>query len=284
MSVNFGRGRCCTTIEEPRRARRSRALSEGNKHRAVYQIDTRWKVGETVKIAFMGGTAAQCAHTQKVLQTFEKYINLKFEWNVPLEQSDVRVAFVRGGGSWSFIGAQCRGVAKDRSTMNLGWLPDAPVDSDRGTILHEGGHMLGLQHEHLSPNIPYTWNRDVVIKALGAPPNNWSVATIEGQVLNKIDASRKDIVASEFDFQSIMLYAIDPSWTMEGVGYAGNTRLSVTDKMTLAKMYPYDDGRVIDFADDDDDGEVITIPPVPPTVERCCGGCQTAFSALFKKN
>ena len=39
--------------------------------------------------------------------------------------------------------------------MNLGWLDDTPVANttanERGVILHEFGHVLGLVHEHQSP-------------------------------------------------------------------------------------------------------------------------------------
>jgi len=37
--------------------------------------------------------------------------------------------------------------------MNLGWVEEGAeiVDEDRGVILHEFGHTLGLNHEHQSP-------------------------------------------------------------------------------------------------------------------------------------
>lgn len=44
-------------------------------------------------------------------------------------------------------------VGKSQPTMNLGWIADDVMleDSERGVILHEFGHVLGLMHEHQNP-------------------------------------------------------------------------------------------------------------------------------------
>lgn len=214
--------------------------------RAVFIGDVRWQAGETIRIAFMGGTNEQRTHVVNTGSTWLKYANLKFVWDVSQPESDVRVAFEKGKGSWSFMGRQCRGVDKARSTMNLGWLPEKPAAADVGTILHEFGHMLGLAHEHHSPNGTLTWRREVVIKTLGGPPNNWSEATIQGNVFAKYKIGESGLVASAFDPQSIMLYSFPAEWTEEGVATKANEKLSREDKLMISEIYPTDGGIDVD--------------------------------------
>lgn len=44
-------------------------------------------------------------------------------------------------------------VGKTQPTMSLGWIADDTIldDRERGVILHEFGHVLGLLHKHQSP-------------------------------------------------------------------------------------------------------------------------------------
>jgi len=234
--------------------------------RAVFIGAVQWKVGETIKIAFIGGTEEQKAHVQKTANQWLKYANLKFEWNVAVEDSDVRVAFESGKGSWSFMGRQCRGVDKTRATMNLGWLPAKPAANDVGTILHEFGHTLGLAHEHNSPNATLTWRRDVVIASLSGPPNNWSVETIEANVFAKYKLGESELVASNFDPLSIMLYSFPAEWTEEGVATKANDKISREDKLMISTMYPIEGG-----VDVDDE---------PITTSKC--GCNKGIKDVAK--
>ena len=57
--------------------------------------------------------------------------------------SDIRVAFVQNGNSWSLIGRQALFAKSNEPTMNLGWLTDWTPDYEfKRTILHEFGHAL----------------------------------------------------------------------------------------------------------------------------------------------
>ena len=67
------------------------------------------------------------------------------------ENGIVRIAFDPKGGLWSYVGIYVLTISdKTEPTMNLGWIKDTKVTNayDRGTILHEWGHTLGLLHEH----------------------------------------------------------------------------------------------------------------------------------------
>ncbi len=51
------------------------------------------------------------------------------------------------------FGKEALRAGKSEPTMNLGWVTNeaSTSDKERGTILHEFGHALGLLHEHQSP-------------------------------------------------------------------------------------------------------------------------------------
>lgn len=110
--------------------------------------------------------------------------------------------------------------------MNLGWVLEGAQNAaeNRGTILHEVGHALGLKHEHQSParGGTLTLNEQgsfatlftafedtyighlAIIWAYRQPPNSWSEAQTRRQiinVLNKQDTSNY----SELDVDSIMM-------------------------------------------------------------------------------
>ena len=121
--------------------------------------------------------------------------------------------------------------------MNLGWLtPDSAEEEYSRVVLHEFGHALGLIHEHQSPAGGMRWNKTAVIADLSGPPNYWDVQTIEHNVFLRYSGIHTQF--TEFDPQSIMLYAFPRHWTLDGVEFPQNTRLSATDKGFIKLCYP----------------------------------------------
>lgn len=194
----------------------------------------RW-TDRQIKVAFLEGSPALQEKVLAVAKTWEKYANIEFVLSNS-EDSDIRVAFQTGMGSWSYLGTDSLSIAKDAPTMNYGWLDDNSTQAViRRVVLHEFGHAIGFVHEQQNPTEPIRWNKAAVYADLSKPPNNWDPATIENNMFRKYD----DVIASAVDSKSIMMYPIPKSWTENGYFSAGfNSELSEQDKEIAQRAYP----------------------------------------------
>ena len=206
---------------------------------AALLLETKWKPGSEITVRFMQGAPELKRRVRAVAQewTGEKMANLKLKF-VDAGPAEIRVAFMPGNGSWSYLGAQCRGIPADQPTMNYGWLTStSPDDELRRVVLHEFGHALGLIHEHQNPNEPIKWNRTAVIADLSGPPNNWDTARIEHNIFKRYDPNA--VSATPVDKESIMMYAIPKAWTLDGFSADLNPAVSPTDVEFIRGAYPW---------------------------------------------
>jgi hypothetical protein len=134
-------------------------------------------------------------------------------------------------GAWSYIGTDCRSIPLNEATMNLGFL-------DGGSAAHEFGHAIGLAHEHQNPAGGIQWNEEVVIGECAKSPNFWDEETTPHNVLREYSVDQ--INGTAFDPESMMLYFLPASWTLNGIGTEANEVLSRLGKEFIAgaKMYP----------------------------------------------
>ncbi|MCE5290727.1 MAG: M12 family metallopeptidase [Nocardiaceae bacterium] len=201
--------------------------------------DTKWRTGEEITVRFLEGAPDLKRRVREVAEqwTGEKMANLTLKF-VDKGPADIRVAFVKGNGSWSYLGTVCQQIPANQPTMNYGWLtPTSSDDEVRRVVLHEFGHALGLIHEHQNPNRPIKWNRAAVIADLSGPPNNWDPATIENNMFKKYDPS--ELASTPVDAESIMMYPIPKSWTLDGFSAGMNRALSPTDVELIRAQYPW---------------------------------------------
>ncbi len=188
-----------------------------------------WVNGSNLRVRFLGGTPAQQAKAKEQAQWWTQHANLTFEFN-DAPDAEIRIAFDPSDGAWSYIGTDCQAIPRNQPTMNLGFL-------DGGTAAHEFGHAIGLAHEHQNPAGGIEWNEEVVIRDLMGPPNNWTVAQIRHNVLDKYSADQ--IRGTQFDPDSIMLYFFPDSWVKSGNGTKANEVLSALDKAFIASERAY---------------------------------------------
>jgi len=202
----------------------------GGRTRAISPKGKAWVNGSTLRVRFMGGTAAQQRVAREQAAWWTEVANLKITVdNAP--NAEFRIAFDANDGAWSYVGTNCRGIPLNEPTMNLGFL-------DGGTAAHEFGHAIGLAHEHQNPAGGIQWNEAVVIRELAKSPNFWDEQTTRHNVLQRYTADQ--INGTVFDPKSIMLYFFPAEWTLNGIGTEANEVLSSLDKSFIAgaKMYP----------------------------------------------
>ncbi|KAK7685770.1 hypothetical protein QCA50_011116 [Cerrena zonata] len=120
--------------------------------------------------------------------------------------------------------------------MNFGWFNDNTQDTEFSrTVVHEFGHALGCIHEQSQPNANIQWNKDYVYKYY--EKIGWNHADVDSNVFYQYGSA--GIMASNYDSQSIMQYAIPRGFTTNGFVVGWNTHLSQGDIDFIKRVYPY---------------------------------------------
>lgn len=211
------------------RQQRRLAMPNG-RMRAISPIGKQWVNGSTIGIRFLDGTGDQKQMVRDIAPIWTEHANLNFEFT-DHPRAEIRVTFDANDGAWSYVGTDNLSIPLHAATLNLGW-------QDQSVILHEFGHMIALSHEHQNPDGGIEWNDEAVIRDLSGPPNFWDEATIRHNVLNKYSADQ--VMGTDFDAASIMLYAFPDAWTSNMGATHENDDLSRMDEdfVKSERMYP----------------------------------------------
>ena len=85
-----------------------------------------WKPGMTLRVRFLDGDPVVQQRIQPFAREWSKYANIKFDFgNDP--NAEIRISF-RQRGSWSYLGTDVLGIARNQATMNYGWLTPTMAD------------------------------------------------------------------------------------------------------------------------------------------------------------
>ncbi|CAI8860516.1 MULTISPECIES: hypothetical protein [Pseudomonas] len=201
-----------------------------------------WTPGCTLRIAFLNGTQEFKEATIAAASNWLPHINLKFAF-VDGEQGDIRILSEEGTFS-SYIGTDAL-LFPDEPTMRLWPHPPSQARYFAANVMHEFGHMLGVEHEQTNPTANIPWNKPAIYEQSGItdnPEDDNYQARVTRERLHQwyFDlADPSESIYSEYDRKSIMHYAVSQSWTVGDFQIFINLDLSEKDKAFMAKAYPY---------------------------------------------
>lgn len=244
-SSHFGLGSCNLPIV-PERPLGPNVSS--HRESLIRYIEKKWVNGTKLRYYLFqaGPWRGEASNLELVRQAFDVWedvgIGIEFEEVDNINEAHIRIGFLRGDGSWSYVGRDVIDIpGRNERTMNFGW--DLTLDPRGGgldTPVHEIGHTLGFPHEHQNPFSGIVWDEEAVYTEFGGPPNNWPRDQVFHNILRKL--SRNEVEGSAWDPNSVMHYGFGPGLIKEpaqfrsGLNPAGG--LSETDKAEARKFYP----------------------------------------------
>ncbi|VVM55785.1 hypothetical protein PS662_01040 [Pseudomonas fluorescens] len=212
----------------------------GRKKRAAGKHTYFWAPGRTLRIAFLNGDQSFKDAVKAAVSIWQPYVNLNFEF-VGGAEGDIRIKS-EAGIYWSYIGTNAL-TETDQSLPTMRLSPDHTLSLKffNANTLHEFGHVLGAEHEHLHPESTIPWNRQAVYADHGVPEDadedHDARRMVDERYFNLLDAS--EVAYSPYDPLSIMHYAVRQDWTEGNFKIDLNFVLSEKDKAFMAAIYPF---------------------------------------------
>ncbi|KAJ7235845.1 hypothetical protein C8J57DRAFT_1571489 [Mycena rebaudengoi] len=212
---------------------------------AVPPSEQNSNVSKQTIIGAIGGkttTSASFSVVTKLDQLWDSGATLTYSLpyaNISFQRASLgmlRISFNDKLGSWSYVGTVNMQIPTSEATMNLGWIADTNVisDDERGVVLHEFGHVLGLESPARSGKIHL--NEDAVYAYYG-PTQRWDRPTIKSQIIdvyNSNDVSNYSVL----DTTSVMMYFMPHQMNVEQIDIPPNDALSDLDKAYMVINYP----------------------------------------------
>jgi hypothetical protein len=197
--------------------------------------NTLWNNGRVLTVSFMGGKKKIQDAIKEQAVKWMRHCNIELVFTKTKKPTDVRIAFVKKEGSWSYMGTEILTIAANKSTMNFGWFTEKTDEEEyQRTVLHEFGHTIGCMHEHENPKGGIKWNKKLAYTYY--MEQGWSKEEVDEQVFSKL--SINSIRGTKIDKNSIMMYPIPNEITLDDFEVGWNNDLSVGDKKFIAKIYP----------------------------------------------
>ena len=212
-----------------------------------------WRPGSAIKVCFLAGDQGLRRDIASVMSEWTSGVNLKLDFGSSDYQScstgddsDVRIGFSDPAVnySYSYVGTQSREQARrGKQTMNFYRFDVArPSPTEfRRIVLHETGHLFGLEHEQQNPQANYCREHfDPGKLRAYFGKFGWTPSMVEVFVTRAFDVST--VTTTAFNPRSIMYYAFVPDVFVPGtsdVCWIYNTQLSDDDISIVRTAYPF---------------------------------------------
>lgn len=170
--------------------------------------------------------------TKDSINKWAPHINLKLEF-VDGPDGDIRIAANNQTGGHSAIGRQANDIPKSEPTMVIGFGGEND-NYTAGTIMHEFGHALGLQHEHQHPDNTLDFDRERVYQEYAK--HGLTREETDAFVLNPLN--RENLIFLGYDKDSIMNYGFAEGTIRNRGAIPRGNDLSKGDKEFAEFIYP----------------------------------------------
>lgn len=200
--------------------------------RSVGAYSKFWDNARTITVSFVEQLPDELEYrVEKIIRRWEPHHSLALDF-VKNRPADIRI-YLGGSRNESYLGTDALVAPPDQPTLFISTTPDHW--SFECTLLHEFGHALGLQHEHLHPHAKIPWNKEKVYEFYQTT-QGWSKQEIDINLFNL--ENRSGIYSGTYDKKSIMHYRIPNTLTHGNWQVGDNLEISEQDKINIRKIYP----------------------------------------------
>lgn len=204
----------------------------GRKKRGVATHTKFWANHRTLTVAFLAPPSD--AHRQaaiKAIKLWQPSINLTLAFSDNAE-GDIRIS-MEAPSNYSAVGTDATLRGPGENTMNIGTELTHP--GFEGSVLHEFGHALGMEHEHQHPKAEIPWNKPAVYHFY-LTAYNWSKEEVEHNLFRRLETTSTR--TTPYDPTSIMHYRVPNELTTGDWSVEKNTDISQNDRRLMRKIYP----------------------------------------------